>query len=171
MVFLSGVDDITGMPISQAVPARIAKPVRASIRKAVKARIAKQVKARIAKPVPARILQPWYAEGSEGQGTSGYHLSGFGDVDEITGIQIDAGVPATIAKPTPPSILPGPSGAIQSAVPIVVTDFRCVAASSPFKSRVQLPFCPRFRFRALAKRQRLSRPRQSSAVLPVRLSR
>jgi len=120
MVFLSGVDDITGMPIPQAVPARIAKPVRASIRKAVKARIAKQVKARIVKPVPPRIPRPWYAEGSEGQGTSGYHLSGFGDVDEITGIQIDSGVPATIAKPVPARIAPGPSGAIQSAVPATI---------------------------------------------------
>jgi hypothetical protein len=114
MVFLSGVDDIVGMPIPNAVPARIAKPVRASIRPGTPGKIAKPVLAKIAKPVKARIAPAYYK--MVRNGVSGYHLSGFGNPDEMEGVRIDAAVPARIATPTFPRIAPGPDGLIPAAV-------------------------------------------------------
>ena len=114
MVFLSGVDDIVGMPIPKAVPARIAKPVRASIRPGTPGKIAKPVLAKIAKPVKARIAPAYYK--MVRNGVSGYHLSGLGSPDEIEGIRIDSAVPARIANPVLPGIAPGPDGFIPPAV-------------------------------------------------------
>jgi hypothetical protein len=114
MVFLSGVGDIVGMPIPNAVPARIAKPVRASIRPGTPGKIAKPVLAKIAKPVKARIAPAYYK--MVRNGVSGYHLSGFGNPDEMEGVRIDAAVPARIATPTFPRIAPGPDGFIPPAV-------------------------------------------------------